>query len=131
MIALSLLGSSTKGATEQLPIVQPTAYEYIDKIFGKDAKIAKAVIFHESNNKLDAINYNCRYDGKSTFCKKGDEHLAWSVDCGISQINTKGKVCPEDLLTLEGNMKATEKIYKEQGLNAWISYSSGAYKRFL
>ena len=108
-----------------------TQEQYIQEIFGAKAKIATAVLKHESGMKLNAINYNCRYNGKSTFCKKGDEYKAWSVDCGIAQVNTKGTVCPEHLLTLEGNMKAVEKIYKEQGLNAWVSYKNKAYLQFM
>jgi hypothetical protein len=131
VIALSLLGFATKGAAEPLPIPKLTADQYIKDIFGDKAQIAKAVIFHESNNKLDAKNYNCIYNGKSTFCKKEDRSKAWSVDCGIAQINVKGQVCPPELLTLQGNMKAVEKVYKEQGFNAWVSYKTGAYKRFL
>jgi hypothetical protein len=34
-------------------------------------------------------------------------------------------------MTLEGNMVAVEKIYNEQGLRAWVSYNTGAYKKFL
>ena len=108
-----------------------TQEQYIQEIFGAKAKIATAVLKHESGMKLDAVNYNCRYDGRSTFCKKGDKAKAWSVDCGIAQVNVKGTVCPEHLFTLEGNMKAVEKIYNEQGLNAWVSYKTGAYKKFL
>ena len=108
-----------------------TQEQYIQDIFGAKAKVATAVLKHESGMKLNAINYNCRYNGKSTFCKKGDEYKAWSVDCGIAQVNTKGTVCPEHLLTLEGNMQAVEKIYKEQGLNAWVSYKNKAYLQFM
>lgn len=116
-------------AADEVP--KPTLDEYIQNIFGEKAKIAKAVIMHESQNKLDSVNYDCRYNGKSTFCRKGDEKKAWSVDCGIAQVNVKGQVCPKDLLTLEGNMKAVAVIYKEQGLKAWASYNNGGYKQFL
>lgn len=117
-----------------------TVDQYIEKIFGAKAEIAKAVILHESQNNLRAINWNCRYpikqaDGsikyRSTFCKKEDRHLAWSVDCGIAQINVVGKYCPSHLFTIEGNMLAVEKIYKTQGLDAWVSYKTGAYKKYL
>lgn len=112
-------------------VVPKTADDYIHDIFGRKAKIAKAVILHESNGELDSINYNCIYGGKSTFCKTKDRAKAWSVDCGIGQINVKGQVCPPELLTLEGNMEAVEHIYQEQGLNAWVSYTTGRYKKFL
>lgn len=108
-----------------------TVESHVNRIFGKDAKVALAVLKHESGLKLDAINWNCYYYGKSKPCRKEDRHLAWSVDCGIGQTNVRAKACPSELLTLEGNMKKVEKIYKSQGLNAWVSYTSGAYKKFL
>jgi len=101
------------------------------RIFGSKTKIAYAVFEHESNNNLNAINYNCYYNHRSTFCKKGDEKKAWSVDCGVAQVNVKGKTCPLQLLTKEGSIPYIEKIYKEQGLRAWVSYSKGYYKKYL
>lgn len=130
LLLFSLLVSPQRISTEDLHI--KTVDEHIQEIFGAKARIARAVFIHESNGmKLDAVNYNCHYGGRSTFCKKGDEHKAWSVDCGLAQVNVKGQVCPKRLLTLEGNMEAVEKIYKEQGLRAWVSYTNGAYKKFL
>lgn len=120
-----------------IPTVTPETKEYIDDTFGVDAKIATATLMHESGLVLNKKNYNCHYynkEGKrySTSCKTiADREKAWSVDCGIAQINVKGKECPARLLTLAGNMEAAEKIYKTQGLNAWVSYTSGAYKKFL
>lgn len=129
VLALSLLViSPQRGATEELPI---TLEQHIQRIFGSKAKVALAVLKHESNLKLNSINYNCRYNGRSTFCKKGDKEKAWSVDCGIAQVNVKGKVCPKELMTLDGNMKAVEKVYKEQGLNAWVSYKNKKYLRYM
>ena len=129
VLALSLLViSPQRGATEELPI---TLEQHIQQIFGSKAKVALAVLKHESGLKLTSVNYNCRYNGRSTFCKKGDEYKAWSVDCGIGQANFKGTVCPKESLTLEGNMKIVEKIYREQGLRAWVSYKTGAYKKYL
>lgn len=130
IVGFVLLSGPKKLVADDL--IPKTIDDYIHEIFGSKATIAKAVLTHESEGlKLDSKNYNCRYNGKSTFCKPQDRKKAWSVDCGISQINVKGTECPADLLTLEGNMKATEKIYKEQGLNAWVSFKNGAYKRFL
>ena len=129
----SLLGFQPQRTTvDDLQIVKPkTAEQHIQEIFGTKAKIATAVLTHESGLKLDAKGYNCMYNGKSKACKKEDRPKAWSVDCGISQVNVKGKICPPELLTLEGNMEAVEKIYKEQGLNAWVSYKNGKYKKHL
>lgn len=110
---------------------------YIDEIFGKDAKIATATFMHESGLVLDKQGYNCHYYNKdgirySTSCKTIEDRAnAWSVDCGLTQINVKGKVCPSELFTLEGNMAEAKKKYKTQGLKAWASYTSGRYKKFL
>ena len=114
-----------------------TLEQHVEHIFGDNSEVALAVFKHESGLNLTLTHYNCRYvsekTGKtySTTCKKGDKYKSWSVDCGIAQINTKGQVCPANLLNLEGNMKAVERIYKEQGIRAWVSYTSGAYKKFL
>ncbi len=129
LVVLSLTIYPHRGSADD-PVI--TLEQHVQRIFGSKAKVALAVFKHESEGlKLNAINYNCRYNGRSTFCKKGDIQKAWSVDCGLAQVNVKGKVCPKELMTLEGNMQAVEKIYKEQGLNAWVSYKSGAYKKFL
>lgn len=161
MLLLSLLGYPAKGGAEPqiispepIPTVQTTKKvasrkttlvkpvatvemkELIEDIFGDKAKIATAVLMHESGLNLEAKGWNCHYydkDGKrySKACKKEDRPKAWSVDCGIAQVNIKGKVCPKELLTLEGNMLAVAKIYKSQGLNAWVSYKTGSYKKYL
>jgi len=124
--------------TEQIDEIKVLTFEeYMKDIFGEKAVIATAVLTHESSLNLSAKHYNCRYinpnTGKtySTSCKKEDKSLAWSVDCGIAQVNVKGTVCPSELMTLEGNMLAVEKIYKNQGLEAWVSYTTGAYVKYL
>lgn len=124
--------------TEKVNEIQVMTFDdYMDHIFGEKADIATAVLKHESSLNLKAKHYNCRYinpnTGKlySTSCKKEDIAKAWSVDCGIAQVNVKGTICPSTLMTLDGNMVAVEKIYNEQGLNAWVSYTTGRYKKFL
>jgi len=146
IISLLVLLPQRLIAEEQVivaPVVEteveaPLTFEqHIEHIFGENAKIATAVLTHESSLNLKAKHYNCRYvsakTGKtySTTCKKGDLEKAWSVDCGIAQVNVKGQICPSNLMTLEGNMVAVERIYNEQGLKAWVSYTSGAYLKFL
>lgn len=132
-ILSSLIGFPTQLIAQPLEIVNPPTFEQeITRIFGSDAEIALAVFKHESSNlKEDAKGYNCIYNGKSTFCKKEDRKKAWSVDCGIAQINIRGQVCPKELLTKEGSIPYIEKIYKTQGLNAWVSFKNGKYKQFL
>lgn len=119
----------TEAEPEQIKV--PTLEEHIERIFGDNSEVATAVLKHESGLRLNAKGWNCYYNGRSKACKPQDRHLAWSVDCGVAQVNTKGQTCPDELFTLEGNMKQVERIYKEQGLNAWVSYKTGAYKKYL
>lgn len=128
---------SAKLLTEPTPL---TLEEHIGEIFGDKADIALAVLKHESGLNLNAKGWNCIYqkedeDGNiidySTSCKVPDRKYAWSVDCGIAQLNFRGTECPAEVMTLEGNMKQVEKIYKTQGLNAWVSYKTGRYKKYL
>ena len=127
-----LLGIPTRAIAEPTEIVPaPTFEQEMNRIFGDKTEIAYAIIMHESNMNYRSINYNCIYNGKSTFCKKGDESKAWSVDCGVAQINVKGQVCPDKLFTEKGQIEAIEKIYKSQGLNAWVSYKNKSYLKFL
>lgn len=131
LILSSLLGFNPQRTDADNLQISKTPDQYLHEIFGSKAKIAKAILTHESGLKLDAVGYNCYYGGKSKACKKNDIHKAWSVDCGIAQINVKGKKCPKELFTLEGNFEEVERIYKTQGLNAWVSYKTGAYKKYL
>lgn len=124
-------------------ITKPTLEQHIERIFGEKAKVAMATFKAESGLKLDAKGYNCMYqktvieNGKakiksfSKSCKKEDRYRAWSVDCGLAQVNVRGQVCPRELLTVEGNMKQVEKIYKSQGMLAWSAYKNGSYKKYL
>lgn len=116
---------------EELEIVKPTFEQEMERIFGDKIEIAYAVIQAESSNNYKAINYNCYYNGKSKSCLKEDRSKAWSVDCGVAQINVRGKTCPPQLLTKEGSIPYIEKIYKTQGFNAWVVYKTGAYKKWL
>jgi len=134
LVLASLLGYKPQRISADDPVI--TFEQHMTRIFGDKTEIAIAVLKHESGLRLDAKNYNCFYYNKngkrySTFCKPSDYGDAWSVDCGIAQINVPGTICPKRLLTLEGNVEQVEKIYREQGLNAWVSYTNGKYKQFL
>lgn len=106
---------------------------------GEEAEIALAVMKAESSLNVNAKNYNCRYEvfknnattTVSMSCKKEDRDKAWSVDCGIPQINFLGKVCPEHTKSLEWSIKKTYEMYVDRGWNPWVVYKTGAYKKFL
>jgi len=139
VLVSSLLGFPTKGTTIELEIVPPTYEQEVQRIFKDKANIALAVFKHESSGSETSKNWNCFYYKKvndkqvrySTFCKKIDREKAWSVDCGYFQINVKGKVCPLEYMTRVGSLERVEKIYKQQGLNAWVSYKNKKYLQFM
>lgn len=100
------------------------------------ARIMAAVLQHESQFKVNAKSYNCYYTNKqgkkySTFCKKGDEHKAWSVDCGIAMLNYHGKVCPAYTMDPKLALAKTKSMVEKRGFQPWVSYTSGAYKQYL
>lgn len=100
------------------------------------ARIMAAVLQHESQFKVNAKSYNCYYTNKqgkkySTFCKKGDEHKAWSVDCGIAMLNYHGKVCPAYTMDPKLALAKTKAMVEKRGFQPWVSYTSGAYKQYL
>jgi len=131
MLIVSLLVLPTKAIAEPPEIVPITFESEIQRIFGNKSNIAFAVFKHESNAKITSKNWNCVYNGRSTFCKKEDRSKAWSVDCGIAQINVKGLTCPPELMTEIGSIPFIEKIYKTQGLNAWVSFKNKKYLPYL
>lgn len=100
------------------------------------ARIMAAVLQHESQFKVNAKSYNCYYTNKqgkkySTFCKKGDEHKAWSVDCGIAMLNYHGKTCPAYTMDPKLALAKTKDMVNKRGFQPWVSYTSGAYKQYL
>lgn len=112
--------------------VAPSAVEdKICAVFGEDCEIMIAIAKAESGLKADSIGYNCMYEGKSAVCKTEDRHLAWSVDCGILQINHRGKVCPSELLEVDNNLEVGKKILNTQGLTAWSSFKANKHLKFL
>lgn len=104
----------------------------IKETFGKDGDIMVAVALAESEGRVeDAVGYNCWSGGRSVPCPKDERENAWSVDCGLFQINTRGNVCPEHLFDAEKNLERARQIYKEQGIGAWWAYKNGSYKKYL
>jgi hypothetical protein len=100
------------------------------------ARVMAAVLQHESQFQVDAKSYNCYYTNKqgkkySTFCKKGDEQKAWSVDCGIAMLNYHGKVCPAYTFDPELALIKSKELVEKRGFNPWVSYQTGAYKKYL
>jgi len=102
----------------------------IRREFGVEGEIALAVFKAESRLKNDAINYNCE-GYPNGICPKGLEHKAWSVDCGIAQINTLGKTCPKELFDPEVNIKKAKEMHSKRGFQPWYTFKDGVYKKYL
>lgn len=105
--------------------------QLIQETFPEDKEIAVAVAKAESGLNEKAKGYNCRYNGISQSCKNGDEGKAWSVDCGIMQVNTQGQDCPNELMEIKGNLKVAKEIKEQGGWKRWWTYRTNKHLAFL
>lgn len=108
----------------------------IEEKFGEKSSLVSAVFKAESGHNPRSMNWNCRYTNErketvSKSCKPEDRDKAWSVDCGVAQINTIGQTCPEELFEVEHNLAVAKKMYDARGLNPWMAYLNGSYKKHL
>jgi hypothetical protein len=72
------------------------------------------------------------YGSRSKACEPQDRGRAWSVDCGVSQLNFKGLECPQEAFNAEWNIqKAYEWKFSRSGWSPWSAYNSGSYLRYL
>lgn len=112
-------GSPVQSATDN----ELAALAYTAGWRGTDIPIAVAVAIAESSGKIDASNYNTN----------------GTTDYGLWQINSShfteagwdSHWTPPDLLIPEENAQAGYHVWKEQGWNAWSTFSSGAYLPYL
>lgn len=107
---------------EELRVSAPTSPEALIEKYDWDVKVATAIFKTESGMNERAMNWNCRYNGVSKQCLPEDRGNAWSVDCGIAQINVAGKVCPEELFNPEKNIAKAYAMYQQRGFQPWVSY---------
>jgi hypothetical protein len=82
---------------------------------------------NESGWRHDAQGWNCFYDGESKACKREDRGEAWSVDCGIMQINVKGKVCPVELFDIKVNIAKALAMYERRAWSPWVAARNLGY----
>lgn len=106
-------------------------------MFVPDRHVVVAIVRAESRFNPRAVNYNCWYSiegdlkerktektDRSTSCKYGDEYLAWSVDCGLAQINRPGRKCPDYLFEPNVNMAQFVNLYLQRGFQPWDASKS-------
>lgn len=114
------------------PVEAGSVTHLIHSKFPEDPEVLEAIFKAESNLVTDAMGWNCLYNGKSQACKPEDRHKAWSVDCGLAQINVPGRVCPEELFDPEHNLKVARKLYDSKtSLKHWSAYKNESFKKFL
>lgn len=126
--------TATPKFKRKLAMVLPSQKEVAQKVrevFTEEPEIALAVFRAESGLRPDAQGWNCRYNGKSQACKPQDRAQAWSVDCGVAQINTPGSVCPEHLYDVETNLIEAHKKYVRRGWQPWVAHNQGKHLAFL
>ncbi len=126
---------------------EPILKAVIQTFGPKRAPMMLAIFNPESGFRLDATGYNCYFvkgrvltreeaknykypTRRSRACpndvvyRNPKSAYAWSVDCGLGQINVKGTECTDDLKTLEGNLRAAKKKVDEGGLIPWSVYNN-------
>lgn len=108
---------------------QETIETKIRHYFPKSWKTMIAVAHAESQMNPNAVGYNCIYNGVSKACKPEDRHKAWSLDCGLLQLNTKAKQCPNE--TIDEHLKRASELSRVQGLEAWVAYNTKAHTKYL
>lgn len=120
--------------TEEV-IPETSLIEEISKIFPEEPETAIAIFKAESGLSLNAKGWNCRYSINGTVvskaCNPEDRQNAWSVDCGIAQINIPGKECSKELLGLDKNLELAREKYQQRGWHPWTAYKNNSYKKFL
>lgn len=99
--------------------------------FGEDTNTMLAIATAESGLNAGNKGYNCKYGNESKACKPEDRQKAWSVDCGLLQINVIGKSCPAELFDVDTNINEGYRKFKSQGFKAWSVYKNGSYKNHL
>jgi len=94
-----------------------------------------ATFMAESGFRNDAMGWNCIYydNGKpySGACAVQDRGQAWSVDCGIAQLNFKGMECPAEAFNPVWNITMARVKYDRQGIRAWVAYGNELFNKQL
>lgn len=105
-------------------------------VFTEAPEVAVAVFRAESGLRPQAQGWNCWYTNAfgqkySSPCKPQDRPNAWSVDCGIAQLNFPGTTCPTEAFNVDWNLEQAKSKFERRGWQPWSAYNNGAYKQFL
>ena len=101
----------------------------VKQYFKDDFKTALMVFKDESGLQPTRMGYNCIYNGVSGACKPEDRGLAWSVDCGVAQLNFIGKECPPEAFDVDWNLKQAKVKQARRGFTPWVVFNSKRYLR--
>lgn len=113
------------------PEPQNEVERLIFETFPEDPETALAITKAESGMNSLAIGWNCRYGGVSMACKPEDRGKAWSVDCGLFQLNRMGQACPPETFDIAKNIAAAREMYDKRGWKPWVAYTGGRYERYI
>lgn len=124
---------------KQVSLPQPI--RSIKRIFPDNTQMALAIFKTESGLNPKAINWNCFFDplgnatasktANSWICPKEARALAWSVDCGIAQLNFPGNLCPEIAFNIDWNITQAKEKFDRRGWQPWAVFIFGGYKKNL
>lgn len=110
---------------------QNSIEEEIVSMFPEEPKLALAIFKAESGLNIHAKGWNCKYGQISKACRPEDRPKAWSVDCGVAQINVPGQKCSSDLFNLDKNLEIAREKYEKRGWQPWVAYKNNSYKKYL
>lgn len=124
----------------------PSVEAQIKNKFVEEPVVATAVARGESGLDPRSQGWNCYYNRitggvltyeqaqkltnkqrYSTSCEESDRKVAWSVDCGIFQLNVIGTVCPENYFNPVENIEMAYLKYKARHFQPWVAYNNGQY----
>lgn len=112
----------------ELPIQQKMAIK-VKQFFPKSYKTALMIFKSESGLIPDKKGYNCYYGDISKACAVADRYRAWSVDCGIAQLNFLGKECPPQAFDPDWNLAQAAAKYERRGWQPWVVFNRGIYQQ--
>lgn len=130
------LGSKIVAFVAKIEPDQKDVANKVAAIFVEEPNTAIAVFRAESGLRVDAQGWNCYYYDKrgkrySAACEKADRPNAWSVDCGVAQLNFPGTECPAEAFNADWNIKQAKEKYDHRGWQPWVAHANGRYLAFL